>query len=313
LFKACRVYHGWSIAVKKIVVHLKAYNHYMADNTVKAWELAQGNGAVELNLPEMSSLDAITRQLPQGFYTTFRTFEGGKRVLGLRAHLRRLYQPATLRQVSPSISIDNLRNELADLLQAYPAEARVRIMMASDGQFFLALEPLEPLPPEIYSHGVKVISTTLERQDPRLKSTAFISSSRDARMKIMQAKVFEALLVRNGRILEGMTSNFFYVKEGKLGTARRDILLGVTRQTMLRVGRGSGLEIVYKPLKLGQIQALDEAFLTSSSRGIVPIVQIDEVAVGEGSPGVVTKDLFAAYKVYIKRFAENIRFDAIQR
>ena len=277
----------------------------MPENTIKVWELSP-NGALEISLPDASNLDAITRQLPQGFYTTFRTYDSGKRVLGLRAHLQRLYQPAATQKMNPSVPANKLRQNLAQILQDYPAEARVRLMMAANGQFYLAIEPLKPLPPEIYSRGVKVITTDVERQNPRLKSTAFISASQNARDKIAGSETFEALLVRNGTILEGMTSNFFYVKEGKLGTARGNVLLGVTRRSVLRVAWGSGVEIGYRPLKREQIPAVDEAFLTSSSRGIVPIVQIDAVTVGEGDPGPITKRLMKAYDEYVSNATEKI-------
>jgi branched-chain amino acid aminotransferase len=293
-------------------IPLKAYNRGMPENTIdaiKVWELSGERGAFELKLPELSSLDAVTRQLPQGLYTTFRTYAGGKRVLGLRAHLQRLYQPAVTQQSKhsvPSVPVEKLRYDLAEILQAYPDEARVRLMMAADGQVYIAVEPLKTLPPEIYVQGVKVVTTGVERQNPRLKSTSFITASESTRTSIARSKIFEALLVRNSLILEGMTSNFFYVREGKLGTARKDILLGVTRQTVLRVARGSGLEIVYKPLKREHVPALNEAFLTSSSRGIVPIVRIDAMTVGEGGPGSITQRIMKAYDEYIVHAAEQI-------
>jgi branched-subunit amino acid aminotransferase/4-amino-4-deoxychorismate lyase len=83
-------------------------------------------------------------------------------------------------------------------------------------------------------------------------------------------------------------------------------LLGVTRRTVLRVARGSGLEIVYRPLKREQVPALDEAFLTSSSRGIVPIIEIDDFTVGEGIPEPITKRLIKAYSEYVLQAAEKI-------
>lgn len=278
----------------------------MTTDKIQAWEVSQQNGAVELGLPDMSSLDAVTRQLPQGLYTTFRTYDGGRRVLGLRSHFERLYKPATVQGIDPSLPEGDLRRNLVDLLQSYHGEGRVRLILAKQGQIYVAVEPLKSLPVEIYLHGVNVMTTDVERQDPRLKSTSFISASQGARLKIAERKVFEALLMHNGSILEGMTSNFFYIKEGKLGTAREGILLGVTRQTVLRVARGREVEIVYKPLRLDDVPALEEAFITSSSRGIVPVVQIDAWAVGEGRPGMVTMELRQAYDEYVLRVAERI-------
>jgi len=269
-----------------------------------------------LTLPDMSSLDAITRQLPDGYYSTFRTFAGCTRVLGLKAHLRRL----------PNVDASALRRNLLQLLEPYrPDEARVRVMETKQGQFYISIEPLKLLAREIYENGVRVETATIQRDDPRAKSTAFISASDEERKHIAQAGIFEALLVKNGKILEGMTSNFFYVLRSEhpssalvatnaprsaqnevLCTAQRDILLGVTRTMVIRAARGRGVEVRYSPLNLNQLSAVKEAFITSSSRGIVPVIQIDEVKIGQGSPGKITKLLMTAYIEYVSKHAEQI-------
>jgi branched-chain amino acid aminotransferase len=257
------------------------------------------------NLPltiQTNTLDELTHQLPQGLYTTFRTYGGCRRVLGLKAHLERLYQPV----INPVISKAALRQQIKTILHDHQSEVRVRLVIAKNGDIYLALSILTPLPPEIYQLGVKVITSDVTRESPRLKSTAFIDASKNTRAQISQSNIFEALLMRKNTILEGMTSNFFYLKDGMLGTARNNILLGVTRRTVLRIARGSGIRIVYGSLKRRQVSVLSEAFLTSSSRGIVPIVQIDATTVGEGMPGPITKDLMAAYKEYVMQHAEII-------
>ena len=259
-------------------------------------------------MADVSSLDAVTRQLSQGFYSTFRTFDEGRRALGLRTHLQRLYQPAAMQQIDPAVPTNILRWQLGEILGEYPDEARVRVILTGGGEIYIALSRLKPLPAEIYLHGVKVIITDMQRESPRLKSTAFISASESTRAEIAHSEFFEALLVRNEFILEGMSSNFFYVKGGGiLGTAQKHILLGVTRRTVLHVARGSGIDIAYRALKREQVPALDEAFLTSSSRGIVPIVQIDDLPVGEGRPGSVTNRLSRLYNHYVVSHAEVIQ------
>jgi len=259
----------------------------------------------EVQFAEHSSLDAITRQLPDGYYSTFRTYDGCTRVIGLSAHLRRLpdVDASSLRR-SPSIK---LRAGLLSLLEHYrPGEARVRVMMTKPGELYISIEPLKLLSKEVYENGVRVETTTIHRNDPRIKSTAFISASSDERKHIAQLGIFEALLVKNGGILEGMTSNFFYVMDDVLYTARRDILLGVTRTMVIRAARGRGVDVRYRPLKLEQLPAVKEAFITSSSRGIVPVVQIDDVRVGRGRVGRITKLLMKAYEEYVLMHAEEI-------
>jgi len=59
-------------------------------------------------------------------------------------------------------------------------------------------------------------------------------------------------------------------------------------------------------LKLNQLSAVKEAFITASSRGIVPVIQIDDARVGQGSPGKVTRMLISAYDEYVLKHAEEI-------
>jgi len=269
---------------------------------IRIWNITARQNS-ELNLIDSSSLDAVTRQLPDGYYSTFRTYDGCRRVLGLKAHLRRLYNPVT----SPDVSASFLRRQLTPLLEHFlPDEARVRLIMTEQGKLYVAAEPLKPLSAEVYENGVCVETTQIQRDTPHLKSTAFIGASDSERKHIAQEGIFEALLVKNGKILEGMTSNFFHVKDNILYTAQRDILLGVTRRTVIHLARGSGAEVKFQPLKLDQLSDVHEAFITSSSRGVVPVIQIDQVTIGQGSPGGITRMLQSAYVDYVMKHAEKI-------
>jgi branched-chain amino acid aminotransferase len=274
---------------------------------IRIWKITKTNSE-EVYFDDQSSLDALTRQLPEGYYSTFRTYEECTHVIGLSAHLQRL----------PNLDASSLRRYLNLLLEPYrPDEARVRVMETMQGGIYISIEPLKLLPREVYEKGVRVETTETRRESPRLKTTAFIGASDKDRKHIANAGIFEALLVKNGRILEGMTSNFFYVINSRASsslhsaqrviyTAQRDILLGITRRMVIRVARGSGVEVRYSPLKLNQLSALREAFITSSSRGIVPVIQIDNVIVGQGKVGNVTKQLSAAYEAYVIQKAERI-------
>ena len=87
-------------------------------------------------------------------------------------------------------------------------------------------------------------------------------------------------------------------------TARTGILLGVTRRVVLRLARGEGMGIIYRAPRMDENFA--EAFLTSSSRGIVPIVSIDGIGVGEGTVGAWTKRLSLAYQAYVEERSEKL-------
>lgn len=267
---------------------------------IRTWKIAKTK-LNEVRFDDNSSLDAVTRQLPNGWYSTFRTFDKCSRAIGLSAHLRRL----------PNADASLLRASLTQALQPFrAAEARVRMTETRRGRFYISIEPLKLLPREIYEQGVRVKTTTLQRRDPRAKATAFIGTSGDERERLARENIFEALLVKNGKILEGLTSNFFWI--GQIGnlpylaTAQRGILLGVTRTMVIRAARERGLEVRFSPLRLDQLSLAKEAFITSSSRGVVPVVQIDDARVGQGSPGKATRMLMSAYEEYALKRVETI-------
>ena len=283
-----------------LIIAVRVYNDRVSIRTFQI--LRSGNRSLELHA---STLDEMTRQLPEGYYTTFTTVSKGGKVAGLRAHLQRLYVPAAATGRHPAVDSATLRIRLAALVKEnLPAESRVRLVLAKEtAEIFLGIQPFEPLPDSVYFKGVDVISTELARTAPRIKDTAFIADSQIQRAELGR-DVFEVLLTKNGLILEGMTSNFYGIRRKSLVTARRGVLLGVTRRAILRLARAQGLSIYYRAVRLDE--RLDEAFLTSSSRGVVPIVSVDKKPVGQGSVGKWSKTLLKAYEADVRARSEDI-------
>jgi branched-chain amino acid aminotransferase len=280
----------------------------MAEFTTRVWEITAPGSIVELHLDDQSSLDTISGQLPDGFYTTFRTYAQGTRVVGLAGHLARLYSPAGGQQQHPACTVVELRRTLDRAMQEYrPQEIRMRVSIDNEtGHLFFSIQPLSLPPPEVYIHGVQVVTTTAQRQKPALKSTTFISESQAERSNVKGTSAYEGLIVRNCRILEGLTSNFFYIWEGELGTAGRDVLPGITRQEVLYIAREIlSIPIRYRALQLEQVPFIQEAFICSSSREIVPVVQLDNVQIGSGEVGPLTRRLMQAYKQSVLERAER--------
>ena len=251
------------------------------------------------------TLDDLTRGLPDGFYTTFTTHSGGTRVLGLRDHLDRLYKPAGKLKLRPAVEETRLREQIADLVKSnLPHESRIRLVLTrSTGEVFVGIQPFKALRASIYTIGVHVITSEMSRSDPRIKDSAFITASANQRRQL-KGEIFEVLLTRKGRLLEGMTSNFYAVKGGVLITAQQGVLLGVTRKAILRLARGQGMRIAFRAPVLDE--KFDEAFLTSSSRGVVPIVSINHFRVGKGRVGVWTKSIMKAYREYVEKRSESL-------
>ncbi len=257
-----------------------------------------------------NSLDAISRKLPPSLYTTFRTYDSATKVVGLDAHIDRLYIPLPELNIQPAVDRENLRSLLIIFLRNMNGmDARVRIsLLLQDrpGEMYIFIEKMIPMDEKLFTYGVNVVSSHMKRENPRVKSTEFIMASADERKAILTNEVYEALIVKGGTVLEGATSNFFVVRDGKIITARKKILLGVTRRVVLRLCRKAKYEIIYKPFRIDELSAISEAFITSSSRGIVPIVMIDSKRVGEGSPGPIFLQLRKLYKEYFEKKAQLI-------
>lgn len=263
---------------------------------------------IPINSPA-STLDLFTASVSDGFYSTFSTLSRGTRVLGLTAHLQRLYKPALEKNLKPSASEKFLRKQIAELSKDnLPNESRIRIILTKDtGDVYLAIQTFESLPESVYQNGVHVITSNIARHDPRIKGTDFITQSQEQR-KLLNKDIFEILLTKDGKVSEGMTSNFYVVgarsSRPVLVTAQRGILLGVTRKAILQLAKEQGMSIEYRSPLLDE--KFNEAFLTSSSRGVVPIISIDNKSVGQGSVGKWTKKLISAYQEYVLEKSELI-------
>lgn len=264
---------------------------------------------ISLERPVLS-LNEASRLLPNGVYTTFRTYEGTK-ILPLEDHIRRLEESAGL--LGSPIRLD--RRQIQNALQMAvhePGEGDARIRLTVDlevkpGRMYISLEALETPAPEAYRDGVYVITFPIQRTDPLSKHTRFISIAESIRESLPPGAHEGLLLDEAGRILEGLSSNFFAVKRGELWTPGDGILPGITRSLILEAARQENIPVRFENLTVDEIPAVDEAFLTSSTRSVLPIRRIDDFIIGDGKPGPITKSLSRAYwdKIRVKLIPVN--------
>jgi branched-subunit amino acid aminotransferase/4-amino-4-deoxychorismate lyase len=120
-----------------------------------------------------------------------------------------------------------------------------------------------------------------------------------ARREAKSKHAFEAILLTpDEKLSDGITSNIYLVRNGKLLTPAHDagIVEGITRGVVLDIAREKGLEVVEGFFDVSEISRAEEMFLTSSTREIVPITQVDGKPVGSGKPGAVTAMLLRTYR-----------------
>jgi branched-chain amino acid aminotransferase len=277
------------------------------ENIIAIWRLPSiGEFPIEeITLkPSPGSLDTATQQLPGGGYTTLRTF-GRFRVLRLDDHFKRLEETARLAGKSVTLNRPRLMQALHQALAAYPkADMRVRVILDLEkepGTFYILVDALHTPSPAEYEHGVKTVTRRLQRQNPKAKLTGFIDTAAAVRKKL-QRGMNEAIMVgENGRLLEGLSSNFFAVRSGTVWTAEQGVLSGITRSLVLDVIHETGIPLRMEGLRFEEMDAMEEAFITSASRAVLPVTEIDGKKVGNGQPGPVTRKLMQDYETRLER------------
>ncbi len=255
-------------------------------------------------LGSSESLTAASLTLPAGAYTTLRTY-GADRLLRLPQHAQRLRESVVPPSERTDLEESQLRRALGAALGAcsHP-ESRLRVTWAPP-RLFVSVEPFEPLPPALYREGVACRTLPGHRENPHAKDTRFIATAADTYRRLAPG-IHEGLLVDgDGAILEGLSSNFFAISRGELRTEEARVLLGVTRSIVLDLARAL-LPVSTVPVTTGDLDAVGEAFITSASRGVLPVAHVDGRALGDGRPGPVTRELMARLAALVELEAETV-------
>src|SRR4051794_11235947 len=253
----------------------------------------------------------------EGIYETLRTYNG--RLFLYDRYLRRLRNSARLIDLPIPFSQDELAAHIRDTIAVTVldgAEAYVRVLVTRGvgeltydlkatpkPSWVIIVKPLLSPPPEIYQHGVKVVLVDVVRNHPQsvnpmIKSNNLMNSALAAQQALTRGG-FEAVM-RNyrGELTEGATSNLFIVKNGRALTPPIEcgLLPGITREFLFEVGQDAGIDVREQVLRDDDLFGADEAFLTSTTRELVPIVTVNERTIGGGNPGAVTLELLKAFR-----------------
>ncbi|WP_371188981.1 D-amino acid aminotransferase [Thalassotalea maritima] len=110
----------------------------------------------------------------------------------------------------------------------------------------------------------------------------------------------EAILHRDGLVTEGSTSNVFVVKDSNIYTPKANhfILGGITRDVIIEIAENAGLKVHQQDIYTDDLFAADEVWITSSSREISPVRQIDDKIIGQGNIGPVARALFSKFQAF---------------
>ncbi|MEO8259850.1 MAG: aminotransferase class IV [Acidobacteriota bacterium] len=261
----------------------------------------------------------------EGVYETMRTYHHQPFLFD--RHMRRLRNSARM----ISLPLPFTEAEMADQIAATMAaaqlggEAYIRVLVTrgvGDLTYDLDATPtpsvviiikaqIDP-PPDTYQRGVRVVIVDVVRNhpgsvDPQIKSNNLMNTAL-AMQEAFRSGAFEGVM-RNyrGEIAECTTSNLFVVRNGTALTPPLDagLLAGITREFVFDIGAETGIPVAEATLRDDDLFGADEAFLTSTTREIVPIVTVGDRPIGNATPGAVTLALLQAFRRKAQEMAES--------
>ena len=285
-------------------------------------------GAVSVNGRLSGEREAVISVFDHGFlygegvYEVCRTYGGRVRLLA--RHLTRLRASASLIALPVPFSDEDLSTRIAETLAAAEllpwrpgsADAYVRLLLTRgvgelsydpracpEPSLVIIARPHTPPPPAVYEAGVDVAIVDVERNrrealNPRIKSNNLLNNAL-AMQQALERGAFEAVMRNHaGELAECSQSNLFVVRDGRVATPPLDagLLPGITRAFVLELCAALELPADERALGDGDLLGADEAFLTSTTREVVPIVRVDGRAIGTGHPGPVTRQILHAYR-----------------
>jgi branched-subunit amino acid aminotransferase/4-amino-4-deoxychorismate lyase len=149
---------------------------------------------------------------------------------------------------------------------------------------------------ETGGQGEKLLLLDYKRHIPEVKSTFYLPSI--ALFPEMKAKgAIEVLYHHNGFISETTRANFFLIKKGTLITAASGILKGITRKYVLQVAKDI-MPVEEREVRLEELWECDEAFITGTSKHVLPVIEVDGKMIGSGRPGERTKAISEAFEAF---------------
>ena len=153
--------------------------------------------------------------------------------------------------------------------------------------------------------GMKVISVPDQRWARRDIKTVQLLYPSLGKMMAKRAGADDAWMVQDGVVTEGTSNNAWIIRDGAIVTRALgpEILAGITRAAVMRLAAEAQLRIEERPFTIAEAQAADEAFITSATTFVMPVVEIDGVALSGGVPGPVARRLREVYLEESRRTA----------
>ncbi len=247
-----------------------------------------------------------------GVYEVTSVLDG--RLIDFEGHARRLERSLSELEMAAPVTMDELLEIHRELLRRNElVEGMVYLQVtrgaAADRDFAFPDPEAVPSSLVLFSQakslvanpaakaGIKVISIDDQRWTRRDIKTVQLLYPSLGKMMAKAAGADDAWMVEDGQVTEGTSNNAYIVKDGRIITRQlgHEILHGITRAAVLRFAREAQMQVEERAFTIDEAQSADEAFITSASTFVLPVVDIDGVALGGGRPGGVATRLREIY------------------
>ncbi|MHC5538468.1 branched-chain-amino-acid transaminase [Singulisphaera rosea] len=254
-----------------------------------------------------------------GVFEGIRSYSG--RVFRLKQHVDRLYESARSIHLEIPISKGEMAAAITDTLAANSLiDAYIRVIVTrgagslgldprktTDPQIIVITDAISLYPPELYEHGLKIVTAGTQRNhpsalNPRIKSLNYLNNIM-AKIEGTNAGCLEALMLNHkGEVAECTGDNIFVIRRGEIHTPGIDsgILEGITRDAVIELAREAGYTVVERSMDRHDVYTAEECFLTGTAAEVIPVVECDGRAIGTGIPGPVTRDLLRRFHSLVR-------------
>lgn len=170
-----------------------------------------------------------------------------------------------------------------------------------NGKLIVMVTPKHELPSWWYKEGVKIVTADVERYIPEAKSTNYMNAVL-TQQNAKESDAIESVYVdREGRVLEGTTTNIFLYLDQKWVTPAEGILPGITRSVILDL-IDDAFDTELRDISRDDIARADEIFITASNKEVVPVIQVDNKIIGNGKVGEKTRKVMDLFRDYTKNY-----------
>ncbi|OMP66498.1 D-amino-acid transaminase [Domibacillus epiphyticus] len=270
--------------------------------------IAYLNGKIISSNDPVLPIDERGHQFGDGVYEVIRVYNG--RVFMMPEHMERFFKSAEAIKLNVGKSSEEIMAIVDDLIERSGLQDCDVYMQATRGiaprnhlfpnvpaSISMTVKPSKHVNEEVRESGAKIKLLPDERwQNCWIKSLNLLPNIL-AKQEAFESGALEAVLIRDGYITEGSSSNFFIVKNGEILTApaTNHILHGITRIAVKEMALELDIPFREQAFTSDELLAADEAFLTSTTQEILPVVEVDGQKIGNGKPGEVVKKLYELF------------------